>query len=200
MIGFLLVHMLGNLQVFAGAGPTPEATKINEYAALLKKEAVILWGARIFLLVTIATHVLMTISLTQHNRESRPQAYQVRHTYASPASRMMIFGGIAILFYVIYHILHFTTGHAHADLFTPHDVYKNMIVSFQDPSIVFVYVAAQVALFGHLYHGTVSLFQTLGVHNPKHISLIKTAGLGLAVLICGGFISIPLGIWFGVVS
>lgn len=98
MIGFLVVHLLGNLQVFAGAGVTPETTKLNEYALLLKKEPVLLWGARLFLILTAILHVMTTITLTQHNRDARPQHYEVRHSYASYASQMMIFGGLAILF------------------------------------------------------------------------------------------------------
>lgn len=200
LIGFLFVHMVGNLQVFAGPGATIETTKINEYAAFLKKEAVVLWGARLFLLAMIAIHILTTISLTQHNREARPQGYEVRKTYSSAASRMMIFGGLAIMFYVIYHILHFTTGTVHTGLYQPHDVYGNLIRSFQDPLIVFVYVAAQIALFGHLYHGAVSLFRTLGVSNPTHVRYVKGFGIALSVIICGGFISIPVGIWLGAVG
>ena len=200
MIGFLVVHLLGNLQVFAGAGVTPETTKLNEYALLLKKEPVLLWGARLFLILTAILHVMTTITLTQHNRDARPQHYEVRHSYASYASQMMIFGGLAILFYIVYHILHFTTGTVHADYFTPHDVYQNMIRSFQDPTIVGVYVAAQIALFAHLYHGTVSVFRTLGMNNPRHIFWIKKAGILFALIICGGFISIPVCIYFGMVS
>lgn len=197
LIGFLFVHMLGNLQVFAGPGLTPETTKLNEYAQLLKKEALILWGARLFLLATILIHVLTTISLTQHNRDARPQGYEMRDTYSSAASRMMIFGGLAILLYVIYHILHFTTGTVHTDLYTHEDVYLNVVRSFQDPLIVTVYVAAQIALFGHLYHGAVSLFRTLGVSNPKHVQWAKAVGVGTAVIICSGFIAVPVGVLLG---
>ncbi|MEZ4819784.1 MAG: succinate dehydrogenase cytochrome b subunit [Bdellovibrionota bacterium] len=200
MIGFVFVHMLGNLQIFAGAGPSVDSTKINAYAALLKSQPLILWGSRLFLLLTVATHVLMTISLTQANRESRPQPYQMRKTYASAASRMMIFGGLTLLFYIVYHILHFTTGSVHSDLFSRHDVYSNVVLSFQNPVIVLVYVVAQIALFGHLYHGTVSVFQTLGFYRPSHIALIKAAGITLALVICAGFISIPVSVYFGLVS
>jgi len=200
MIGFVLVHMIGNLQVFAGAGPTVELTKINAYGALLKKNLIILWGARIFLLASVFLHVVMTVSLVRRNKKARPVAYAKRSSYASAASKMMFYGGITLFLYIIYHILHFTTGSVHTSLYVAHDVYGNLVRSFQKPLISFIYIIAQVALFGHLYHGTVSVFQTLGFSNPKHLRVIKKAGIGLSLIICLGFISIPVSILAGWVN
>src|SRR5690606_5464047 len=132
MVGFVFVHMLGHLQMFAGYGDTLETTKINEYAAFLKKESLVLWGARIFLLLTIVTHIITTLSLVRINQKARPVSYEVRKSYASAASRMMLFAGLTILAFIIYHILHFTTGTLHTDYFDPKDVYMNMILSFQN--------------------------------------------------------------------
>lgn len=200
MIGFLVLHVLGNLQMFAGRGPTIETTKMNEYSALLRKEMALLWIARIVLLVSALTHVLFTISLTRQNRLARPENYHMRKTYSTAASRMMIYGGLFLLGYIVYHLLHFTVGAVHKDLFREHDVYQNVIDSFQNPMISAVYILAMLALFAHLYHGTVALFQTLGVSNPNHMKWIKKAGIGLSVIICGGFISIPVAVYLGCIQ
>lgn len=197
MIGFLFFHMLGNLQMFEGRGETIELTKMNQYAALLKKEMALLWIARLGLLGAVILHVIFTISLTRQNRAARPQAYAVKKTYSSAASRMMVWGGLFLLCYIVYHLKHFTIGTAHPELFHDHDVYQTVVDSFEVRAISVIYIAAMVSLFMHLYHGTVSLFQTLGMVNPIHQAAIKKLGIGLSIIICGGFISIPVAVWMG---
>jgi succinate dehydrogenase / fumarate reductase cytochrome b subunit len=197
MIGFLVGHMAGNLQIFEGRGATIEATKINQYAAFLKKEMMVLWLVRLILLSAVIAHVVTTIQLVRINKKARPVGYVQRDTYSSVASRMMFYGGLTLFLYIIYHILHFTTGTVHPELYEPHDVYSNMVRSFQVWWISLIYIVAQAALFMHLYHGAVSLFQTMGVTNPRHLSVIKKGGIGLAVIICGGFISIPVAVLAG---
>ncbi len=201
MIGFLVGHMLGNLQVFAGRGPTPEETKLNEYAELLRMEMGLLWAMRLGLLTALVLHVVTVIKLRGENRRARPQNYAVqRYQSANAFSRFMMWGGIALLAYVVYHILHLTMGVAHPDLFEPHHVYDNVIHSFQKPLIAGVYVLATVALYFHLYHGVVSAFQTLGVSHPRHLQNVRVLGHALAVVIVVGFVSVPVGVLLRVVS
>jgi succinate dehydrogenase / fumarate reductase cytochrome b subunit len=197
LVGFLVVHVLGNIQMFAGRGETIELTKMNAYAMLLKKEAALLWGARLGLLAAALAHVFFTISLVRQNRAARPDAYVMKKSYATAASRMMVYGGLFLLFYIIYHLLHFTLGKVHSETFHDHDVYQAVVDSFQQPAICIVYIAAMCALFMHLYHGTVSLFQTLGVTNPVHVAAVKKLGIVLSLAICGGFVSIVIGVWAG---
>jgi len=197
MVGFLFVHMLGNLQMFEGAGATPELTKMNQYAKLLKSEMSLLWAARLGLLAAVITHIYFTISLTLQNKKARPESYANKKTYSTLQSRTMIWGGVFILFYIIYHLMHFTLGSAHPQLFHEHDVYQTVVDSFQVTSISFVYIAAMISLYMHLSHGIQSLFQTLGMTNPLHVNLIKKIGISLSIIICGGFISIPLSVWMG---
>ncbi|MEZ4846091.1 MAG: succinate dehydrogenase cytochrome b subunit [Bdellovibrionota bacterium] len=144
LVGFLFFHMLGNIQMFAGAGETPELTKMNEYAALLKREPALLWMARLGLLAAAAAHILFTISLTRRNRASRPVSYANKKTYSTLQSRTMIYGGLFLLFYIIYHLMHFTLGTVHKDLLHGHDVYQSVVDSFQQPSIAIVYILAMV--------------------------------------------------------
>lgn len=197
MVGFLFAHMLGNLQMFEGRGETAELTKMNQYAALLKSEMSLLWIARLGLLAAVITHIIFTIQLTRLNRAARPISYSNKKTYSSIQSRAMFWGGLFILFYIVYHLMHFTIGNAHPDLFRGHDVYQTVVDSFQVPAIAIVYILAMITLFMHLSHGVQSLFQTLGMNNPIHVRAIKCIGFGLSVIICGGFISIPVGVWMG---
>jgi len=200
LVGFLFFHMLGNVQMFAGRGETAELTKMNEYAALLKKEMALLWVARLGLLAAAAAHIFFTISLTRQNRAARPVGYANKKTYSTLASRTMIYGGLFLLFYIIYHLMHFTLGKVHGDLFHGHDVYQSVVDSFQRPMISTVYILAMVFLFMHLYHGVQSLFQTLGMTNPVHVRLAKQLGVFLSLIICGGFTSIVIGVWMGYIS
>jgi succinate dehydrogenase / fumarate reductase cytochrome b subunit len=198
---FLLGHMLGNLQVFAGPGPTPEQTQLNEYAHLLRAEMGLLWTVRLILIAAFLVHVFTTILLYLENRRARPVGYAVRHYRATTVySRVMLWGGLAVLGYVVYHILHLTTGTIDPDLFDPGDVYGNVIRSFQNPWISGVYILATVALYFHLHHAFVSVFETLGVHHPRHLEWVKRGARVLAVVIVVGFVSVPIGVLLRIVE
>lgn len=199
---FLVGHMLGNLQVFAGRGPTVESTQLNEYARLLRTEMALLWVLRFGLLLLLVLHVVTVISLSAQNRRARSMTYVGRRRYrqASVSSRSMLWGGIAIFTYAVYHLLHFTAGLAHADLFEHGDVYGNVIRSFQRPAIAVTYLVATIALYLHLHHGAASLVQTLGVSHPRYRALLQDGGRVLALVIAVGFASVPLGVLVGLVS
>ena len=108
--GFVLVHMLGNLQAYQGA----EA--LDAYGKLLRKEPALLWTFRLVLLSAVGLHIWAFIALTRKNLQARPQAYQARkYKESSFASRSMIITGPLILLFIIYHILHLTTGTVHPD-------------------------------------------------------------------------------------
>jgi len=201
MIGFLVAHLLGNLLIFEGRGPTPEETKLNEYGQLLRAEMTILWSLRIGLLAAFILHVITIIRLGIENRRARPTGYAVRrYQKANAFSRSMLWAGITLFLYVVYHLLHLTVGVVHTDFLTSHDVYDSVVRSFQNPLIVAIYVLANLALYFHLYHGTVSAFQTLGVSHPRHLEVVRRAGHVLAAVLVLGFISIPLSVFFGIVS
>jgi succinate dehydrogenase / fumarate reductase, cytochrome b subunit len=192
LFGFVAGHMLGNLQIFLG----PE--KFNAYAEFLHNSPGLIWGTRAVLLLVLAIHVIATVQLVRLNRASRPQPY-VRHDMmqASWSSRFMIFSGIFLFGYIVYHILHFTTGHAHPD-FVKGDVYANVITGFQSVPASLVYIVAMVSLGFHLYHGVWSVFQTLGLNHPK-INLARRVVASLATgIIVVGFISIPIAVLMGV--
>lgn len=201
LILFLVGHMVGNLLVFEGRGPTLETTKLNEYAELLRAEMALLWAVRLGLLTAFVLHVVTTIKLVAANKGSRTEGYAERsYQRADVYSRTMFWGGLALFLYVIYHVLHFTAGTVHAGYFEPHDVYGNVVRSFQNPVIVGVYVLATVALFLHLRHGILSLFQTLGVDHPRHLNALGTLGQIVSAVIVLGFLSVPVSVLLGIVQ
>ena len=190
-VGFLMVHLAGNLLVFKGGG------SYNAYAAALKANPLLVWGVRGVLLVALVVHVIAAFQLMAVANTGRPVAYARYDAEGSTlASRTMKWGGIALLIFIVLHILHFTTGTLHPS-FNVHDVQQNVVTSFSKPLIVILYLAAMFALGMHLYHGAWSVFQTLGVNNPTVGGVKRKLAGGLAILLYGGFSLIPIGILLG---
>ena len=191
--GFVLVHMLGNLQVYQGA----EA--LDAYGKLLRKEPALLWTFRLVLLSAVALHIWAYIALTRRNLQARPQAYQARkYKESSFASRSMIITGPLILAFIIYHILHLTTGTVHPD-FQEGAVYHNLIVGLKGVVGV-IYVVAMIMLAFHLWHGVWSMFQTLGAPEDRYRSLGRRFATIFTILVTLGFASVPLAVLAGFVK
>jgi succinate dehydrogenase / fumarate reductase, cytochrome b subunit len=193
LVGFLVLHMLGNLKVFAGE------PGFNAYAGFLREVGYpalpnygALWTIRIVLLVALVVHVWMAVELWRMSGRAREQRYgknkDLSFTYAS---RTMRWGGVIVFLFVVYHILHFTTGHAHAD-FRPDNAYHNFVTAFTVPWIVGVYVIAQAALCLHLYHGVWSLFQTLGANHPRYNRYRRPLAAVLSIGLFVGFVAPPI--------
>ncbi len=198
---FVLGHMLGNLQVFLG----PEM--LNSYAHKLQSLGPILWLIRIFLLVTIAVHIVLTIQLTRENRRSRESRYGKPATIvATKPSRIMIWSGLTVLAFIVFHILHLTACITHPDFATftydlhgeqVPDVYKRVVVGFSSLPVSVFYIIAMLMLSNHLVHGVSSMFQTLGLATEKNWPLLQKAGIAYALLILIGNCSIPIAILCG---
>jgi succinate dehydrogenase / fumarate reductase cytochrome b subunit len=193
LFGFVAGHLAGNLQIFLG----PDA--INHYSAFLHSMPKALWTARIVLLLSVFLHVVLTIQLTRLNRAARPVAYESFDPQrSSVASRTMIWGGVMVFFYIIYHLLHLTTGTVHPN-FNPHDVYANLITGLSVWYVAAFYIAANIALGFHLYHGVWSVFQTLGLNHPKYNPWRRVVASLAGVGIAAGYVSIPAAVLLGVV-
>ncbi|TFG53425.1 MAG: succinate dehydrogenase cytochrome b subunit [Gemmatimonadales bacterium] len=191
---FVIEHMAGNLLTLK----SPEA--INGYAALLKSSDEVLWTFRIGLFVALVVHVDSMLKLTARNWTSRrPRYAKVAHQTSSPAARTMRWGGVFLILWLVYHILHFTTGQVHPD-FSHTDVYRNVTVAFQSGGKVALYGAAMVALALHLYHGAWSMFQTVGANHPHLEKPRRWLATAIAILIPLGFITVPLAIYFGIIG
>lgn len=201
LFGFVVGHMLGNLKAFQGA------EKLNGYAEFLREigypmvpHGGVLWAARIGLLVAVALHTWSAIVLTLENHRARPKKYAVRKPIQMDyASRTMRYSGFLVGGYIIYHLLHLTTGHMHSD-FIEGDVYHNLIVGFQNPLIALAYIAINILLGFHLYHGLWSMFQSLGLDHPAISSLRRPFAATFSAIICIGFVSVPIAVLAGIVS
>ncbi|NUN47886.1 MAG: succinate dehydrogenase cytochrome b subunit [Candidatus Brocadiae bacterium] len=190
LFGFIVGHLAGNLQAFI---PDHGAT-MKQYADMLHSKPALLWGARIGLLVLLLVHVVTAVSLAIANRAARPVPYQAKAwREASYASRTMMVSGPLILFYVVYHLLHFTTGHAHPD-FQAGDPYRNLVIGFSNPLVAIVYIAAMAMLTAHLAHGLWSVAQTLGINHPKYTATLRRLSVLIALLIGAGYISVPVAV------
>ena len=196
LVGFVLGHMIGNLQVYLG----PEA--LNHYGVFLRTmiHGAGLWVVRAIMLTAVALHVWAATSLTLESRRARPVGYREQQWKESTyASRTMRWGGVIILLFVIYHLMHFTTGTAHPD-FIEGDIYHNFVTGFQSVPVSLVYIFAMIALGLHLRHGVWSMFQTLGVSHPRYIALAHAAAWLVALLVVVGNISFPVAVLAGIVK
>ncbi len=201
LILFIIGHMLGNLQIFIG----PEA--INRYASFLQGLGELLWAIRFGLIAIFVIHIILSIQLTLENRRARPVEYQNEDTVvATLASRTMIWTGLLILGFVILHILHFTTGtlqpehFGHHDELGRHDVYKMVVLGFQNYAYSFFYIGMMIFLGFHVSHAIVSGCETLGLNHSKYYPTIEKGSVFLGWFIALGYIVVPLAILTGLVG
>jgi succinate dehydrogenase / fumarate reductase, cytochrome b subunit len=196
-IGYVILHMIGNLQVFQG----PE--RLNAYAALLHGPlSELLIAARAVLIAAVVLHVVAAWQLTQRDRAARPVDYRVRRPQVSTlAARTMRWGGVLLLVFIVLHLLHFTTGTVRpTGRFIPGDVYGNVIGSFRLWWVTLFYLIAMVALGFHLYHGAWSSVRTLGAATPARDLRRRPVAIALAVVVAAGFCLVPLAVFFGLVK
>jgi len=193
LVGFVTGHAAGNLLVFKG----PEM--LNAYGALLKSSAVVLWTVRLTLLTAVGLHIWAALTLIRLNQVSRPVAYTKQVAQASTlAARLMRVGGILLLAFIVFHLLHLTTGTIHPGYTFSHtDVYSNVISSFQVPWVALFYIVSMVALLAHLSHGIWSFFQTMGWNHPRFNTARRVLATVVALIVSLGFIAIPSAILGG---
>ena len=193
---YVLGHLLGNLQIFL-----PDAKEdLRNYAALLHRSMALLWVVRGFLIVAILLHIWSYVVLGTRKLKSRPVGYKMKKAVGSTfASRTMYWSGPVIAAYVIYHILHMTTGTVHPD-FLEGDPYDNVVIGFHSYPVAIIYIIAIILLCMHLYHGLWSWLQSLGLYHPRYTPMIKRAAAVIAILIAAGYISIPVAVLTGLVQ
>jgi len=197
LFGFVIGHMLGNLQVLLG----PEV--FNGYAAAIKHNAVLLWGTRALLLVALLVHTVIVLDLYGKSIAARPVGYRVKKNIAtSYAAMMMKYTGPILLAYIIFHLAHFTfPGTALGDYqHVPDDVYANFVHAFSIPWVVALYVVANLMLAMHLYHGCYSMLQSIGFNHPRYDKRLKIVARGLAFLVTAGNVFLPLTVLLGLVK
>lgn len=209
LVAFVIAHLLGNLSVFRGR----EA--LNDYAHFLKSNPSLLWSARLGLLAIFVIHIAVSVRLRLRAQRARPIPYAHEQTIqASLASRTMIWTGVAILAFVIFHIAHYTLGLIQTvdvngvatnllDLRDPvsghHDVYAMTWYGFHSPILSILYIVAQLFLIMHLSHGVSSMFQTLGLNTPRIAPALRIFGWAVALFVGLGNILIVLAVWLSLI-
>ncbi len=201
MVLFVAVHMLGNFSLFYGADG------INAYAAQLRAFGPGLWIFRLVMLTAFLVHIWMGVSLYFENKSARPVEYMRKvNERTSFSARTMIWTGVLLGAFVVYHILHFTTHNVHTQ-FSPGldaagrtDVFTMVVSSFQLSAIAAIYIAAMVVLLLHLAHGIQSFFQSLGLNNDATLPQFERGGRVVAFVLMLGFILVPITIVVGLVT
>lgn len=210
LFGFVIGHMLGNLQIFLGADA------INSYAALLQSKPSLLWVARIGLLCLVGLHIFSAIQLSLEAKRARPVPYGDNQPIsATYASRTMLMSGLIVLSFIIYHLLHFTAAVPEVNLLKSaadfpnanflelrdahghHDVFRMLILGFSNVWVSGFYILGTALLCLHLSHGISSLFQSLGLKQRCCGKIIDRFAIACAVVIFIGNSSIPIAVLLG---
>lgn len=197
LFGFVIGHMLGNLQVLMG----PE--RFNAYAVGMHALGPLLWLARLILLVAVALHISTALSLVASASAARPEPYrQKRNVRTSFAALTMKYSGVTLLFFILYHLAHFTfPGVAMGAYEHKHfsQAYSNLVNGFSIPWVVALYTVAMLALGLHLYHGAQSLLQTMGLGGPRLSEKAKFGAQVVALTVTVGNIMLPFSVLAGLV-
>jgi succinate dehydrogenase / fumarate reductase cytochrome b subunit len=217
LVGFVVGHMLGNIQVLVGLFDRDLARDmLNSYAEHLKSLGPLLWVIRIGLLTVFLIHLGLALRLFVRNREARPIRYEVERTLvASVPSRYMWLTGLVILAFVIFHLMHYSAGWIGSapaavqgslegtnlrelkevkDGKERHDVYAMVIYGFRNIPVAISYIIAQLLLGAHLIHGSRSMFQTLGISHLKYNAAIQGLAYAITIAVVGGNVMMPTAI------
>jgi succinate dehydrogenase / fumarate reductase, cytochrome b subunit len=199
LILFLCVHLLGNSFIYFDL--------INTYGERLHSLPPLVFAARIGMVILFAVHIFFGITMTLENWAARPQAYTVKKSLrATFAGKTMIWTGLVIAGFLIYHILHFAMKVTNPDIshgIDMHgrdDVFQMIVLSFKNICIAGIYIAALIAVFLHLFHGTQSFVQTFGLNSDASIPVVEKTGKGIAFILFLGYVSIPVAIILGILT
>ena len=204
LIGYLLAHVAGNLKVFL-PDPEPGIRDIDVYAAFLRSAGEpifphngVLWTVRLVLLTALVLHVVFVVQLSVASRAARPVRYtEQRHVRATRPAKWMMFTGLLLLGFIIFHLLHFTTGTIDPANFEEGRVYGNLYFAFTRWPFVVVYVVAVGLVTLHLYHGAWSMFQTLGLDDPDRNRALRWFATIISVVVFVGFVIVPISVVVG---
>ena len=206
LLGFVVGHMLGNLQIFLGADV------LNNYAATLHGTPALLWGTRIVLLISVSAHLYSAVTLTMRSKAARPVNYGQHHWLRSTyAVRTMRWGGVILLAFIVSHLLHLTVAapvlpgehvataacEQNGLEVTCKHVYNNVVKGFQFAPVAVFYIVAQIMLGLHLTHGIWSMMRSIGVSNPKWTQQAEKIALTVGGVITIGNCCIPLAVLLG---
>ena len=192
LLGFVLVHMIGNLHAYEGP------VKMHDYAETLRELGVeviprtwALWIMRIGLIGAFGLHIHAAITLTRMNDASNQKYAGGGQAAAGDvasrfASRTMRWTGPIVLLYLLYHLADLTWG---LEVVNPDFVrgaaYDNLVASLSVPYVAAIYLVGNIALGIHLFHGAWSMFQSMGINSPRYNGARKAFAAGFVVVTIG---------------
>lgn len=211
LVLYVIVHTAGNMLIFFGRDT------LNSYSEFLHSLGPILWIIRAVLIISAVLHIITSIKLKFENWGAKPTKYAVKnYLKAKLSSRTMIWTGIMIFAFILYHLLHFTfrvtnPQHYYPEFYQPNnaissillerfDVYKMVILGFKNPLISIIYIVGVILVGFHLDHAIQSMFQTLGYNQKTYFSSIQKGSTTLAIVIVLCLISIPISVLLGIVG
>jgi succinate dehydrogenase / fumarate reductase, cytochrome b subunit len=201
-MGYVFAHMVGNLKMFQGrAAYDTYAETLRRLLYPIAPEYFVLWVFRIVLISALIFHIHASYSLTRMNQSSRPTKYQSPRHYiaATFASRSMRWTGIIVALFILFHLADLTFGWANPD-FVYGNAYDNVVASLSRWPVAIIYIVANLALGVHLFHGSWSIFQSMGINSPRYNSARRSFAVAFAVVVAGLNILFPVAVLAGVVS
>lgn len=202
LMGFVFAHMVGNLKMYQGRAAYDSYAETLRYLLYPIMPAYgVLWLFRIGLITMFALHIHSAYTLTRMNHRARPVKYQSSRDYiaVSFASRTMRWTGVIIGLYVLFHLADLTLGWANPD-YVYGAAYDNLVASLERPWVAAIYMLSNIALGIHLFHGGWSMFQSLGLNNPRYNSARKAFAAGFAVIVTVANLSFPIAVLAGLVD
>ncbi len=200
LISFLLVHLIGNLQLLKDDG----GHAFNVYAEFMSTNPLIQTVSKAnfgFILI----HIIWSAILTIRNRKARGQeGYAVNSSKSSIwSSRNMGILGTIILVFLVIHLKDFWAQMHYGGIPTVdydgkevRDIYTIVAYWFAVEWYVALYVFCMIGVAFHLWHGFVSAFQTLGLNHLKYNPVISFVGKSFAVIVPALFALIPVWMFF----
>jgi succinate dehydrogenase / fumarate reductase cytochrome b subunit len=202
-IGFVLLHMYGNLQAFAGHDAFNEyAEHLRTFGEPMLPYTGLLWVIRVVLIVSLVVHVACAITLWRRAKRARTVKYVMkRNNHSTWASHLMRWGGVTLLLFIVWHLINFTIGKVNPTGGSTNDPYNLLVDTFDTWWLTLIYLFAMAMLGAHLHHGIWSSLQTLGLTNTERSrARAKIFGLVLAAIIAGGFSLVPIFVLAGVIT
>jgi succinate dehydrogenase / fumarate reductase, cytochrome b subunit len=207
LMGFVLIHMVGNLKMYLGKDASG-VYDIDRYGEFLREllvplapRTVVLWLLRVGLIAAFVLHIHAAYSLTVMNRRARTTRYQSPRDYiaANFASRTMRWTGIIFFLFLVWHLADLSWGWVNPH-FVRGEVYRNIDASLSRWPVAILYIVGNLALGVHLFHGSWSLFQSLGLNNPRFNIWRRWFAIGFSALIVVGNVSFPIAVLAGIVK
>lgn len=210
LISFLIVHCGINAMIFFNDG----GETFNHWGHFMGSNLIIR-TMELGLFAFLILHIIQGLMLWSQNNSARPIKYEKNNASSNSKwySRSMGLLGTLILLFLVLHLYHFWTpsrfggmGPVHelepTSLTTyndqeVHNLYREMLIVFQNLWVVVIYVLGVIALFWHLVHGFQSAFQTFGINHKRYTPLIKGLGWAYSIIICLLFASMPIAIYMG---